>query len=126
MEKARIAAGKGALGDGKFKLARKAIGGSFRIAIKLGKQTKLREMVNDTKLPRHICSEIKRDINAIKRKSRNKRGVARKSIRVPNGYQLAHRRGYEDRKGYGYKYIVLQNTKNHKIQHRYDKNGRRR
>ncbi|MBC1227608.1 polymorphic toxin type 8 domain-containing protein [Listeria booriae] len=134
-KKAAFAAGKGALGGGKFKLAKKAItgarwGGLSKKAAKkggrLGKQPKLREMANDMKLPRHIRGSIKSDINAIKRKSKNKNGRARKTIRVPRGYEMAHKRGYEARKGYGYKYTVMQNIRNHRTQHRYDDNGRKR
>ncbi|WP_366937090.1 polymorphic toxin type 8 domain-containing protein [uncultured Clostridium sp.] len=50
----------------------------------------------------------------------------RKTIRVPQGYQLANKRGFEARKGYGYKYSYLQIIKNHRTQHKYDKYGRRR
>ncbi|PAQ12649.1 hypothetical protein CD798_18040 [Bacillaceae bacterium SAOS 7] len=62
---------------------------------------------------RALRGEIQRDINQIKRKKRG-------SIRVPIGYQLTHRRGYEVRKNYGYKYSDLQIIKNHKTQHKHD------
>ncbi|WP_415533791.1 polymorphic toxin type 8 domain-containing protein [Ethanoligenens sp.] len=61
--------------------------------------------------------EIKRDINQIKRGKR-------KSIRVSKGYNLAHRRGYEARKGYGYKYSDLQNVDLHRLQYKHEGYGR--
>ena len=39
---------------------------------------------------------------------------------------MAHKRGYEARKGFGYGYSVLNDTNLHKLQHKYDKYGRRR
>ncbi|WP_124115566.1 polymorphic toxin type 8 domain-containing protein [Paenibacillus xylanexedens] len=38
--------------------------------------------------------ENKRDLNEIKRKKR-------KNVRVPQGYQMQHKRGFEARTGYG-------------------------
>jgi RHS repeat-associated protein len=83
-----------------------------------GKQARLRALANDDKVSSALRGEIKRDINEIKRGKRP-------TIRVPKGYQLAHRRGFEARKGYGYAHSDLQIIKNHKIQHKYDKYGRR-
>lgn len=84
-----------------------------------GKQARLRELANDDKLSSALRGEIRRDINEIKRGKR-------KNIRVPKGYELAHRRGYEARKGYGYEYSDLQIIRNHRTQHKYDGYGRRR
>jgi hypothetical protein len=84
-----------------------------------GKQVKLRELVNDDKVASALRGEIKRDINQINRGKRT-------TIRVPSGYQMAHLRGFEARKGFGYEYSVLQDTNLHKLQHTYDKYGRRR
>lgn len=63
--------------------------------------------------------EIKRDINLIKKGKR-------KTIRVPKDYELAHKRGFETRKGFGYSHSDLQIIKNHRTQHKYNKYGRRR
>lgn len=82
-----------------------------------GKQARLRELANDDKISSSLRGELKRDINSINKKRRN-------SIRVPQGYQLAHRRGYEARKGFGYKYSDLQTIKSHKTQHKFDKYGK--
>lgn len=87
-----------------------------------GKQARLRQIATDDKVSWALRGEIKRDINQIKRGKRT-------TIRVPQGYQLAHKRGYEARKGFGYKYSNLNDTKLHKLQHKYDKYdkyGRRR
>lgn len=78
---------------------------------RLGKQARLRELLHDDKLSSALRGEIKRDINEIKRGKR-------KTIRVPKGHNLAHRRGYEARKGYGYKHADLQDVGLHKLQHR--------
>ncbi|WP_275667942.1 polymorphic toxin type 8 domain-containing protein [Paenibacillus oryzisoli] len=76
-------------------------------------------MEDDDKVSSFLSGDINRDINEIKRGKRD-------NIRVPQGYQMAHRRGYEARKGYGYEYSDLQITKNHKTQHKYDYNGKKR
>lgn len=78
----------------------------------------MREIANDDKVSSALRGEIKRDINEMQRGKR-------KNIRVPSGYQMAHRRGYEARKGYGYEYSDLNTVENHKRQHRIDNNGRR-
>ncbi|UOK61311.1 polymorphic toxin type 8 domain-containing protein [Paenibacillus sp. OVF10] len=82
-----------------------------------GKQARLKEIANDAKVSTSLRGEIKRDLNEIKRKKR-------KNVRVPQGYQMQHKRGFEARKGYGYEHSVLNITKNHKTQHRYDNNGK--
>ncbi|WP_243292303.1 DNRLRE domain-containing protein [Bacillus sp. FJAT-47783] len=84
-----------------------------------GKQARLKALLNDSRMPRHIRGWIKQELNSIKRKNR-------KTIRVPRGYHLAHKRGYEARKGYGYRYSDIQIIRNHKTQHKYDGYGRRR
>ncbi|WP_039227178.1 MULTISPECIES: polymorphic toxin type 8 domain-containing protein, partial [Clostridium] len=84
-----------------------------------GKQARLKELVKDLKLSRSLRGELKRDINLIKK-------GRRRTIRVPKGYELAHRRGFEARKGYGYAYSDLQVIRNHRIQHRIDKYGKLR
>ncbi|WP_397339448.1 polymorphic toxin type 8 domain-containing protein [Paenibacillus amylolyticus] len=43
-------------------------------------------------------------------------------MRVLQGYQMQHKRGYEARKGYGYEHSVINIRKNHKTRHRYDNN----
>ena len=84
-----------------------------------GKQARLKQIATDDKVSSALRGEIKRDINLIKK-------GRRKTIRVPNGYELAHKRGFEARKGFGYSKSDLQIIKNHRIQHKYDKYGRKR
>lgn len=85
-----------------------------------GKQARLRALANDTKISRSIRGQLKNDIRHIQQKH-----IRVKRIRVPKGYNLAHRRGFEARKGYDYSYTVLQYVSNHILQHRYDHYGRR-
>lgn len=81
-----------------------------------GKQAKLKELANDPKLGKADKGWIKQDMNEIK-------AGKRKNIRNPPGKDLAHERGRESAKGYSYKHSNLQNKADHKIQHKYDKNG---
>lgn len=54
-----------------------------------------------------------------------KRGIkARPGLRVPPGTQLAHKRGFEAAKGYGYGHSDLKTVDIHKIQHKCDKMGK--
>ncbi|MBY5943518.1 RHS domain-containing protein [Halomonas sp. DP5N14-9] len=82
-----------------------------------GKQARLRAIGLDQKQPSHIRGWIQQEQNAIE-------NGARRNIRNPPGYQLAHRRGYESHKGFGYEYAEPQHTDLHKLQHRYDDRGR--
>lgn len=79
---------------------------------KSGKQARLKELMNDDKLPRHIRGELKRDFNAIQRGTR-------RTIRVPQGYDLSHRIGQSARKGYSYAHSDLnmraQHLQHHKV-----------
>ncbi|MBQ3784467.1 MAG: hypothetical protein II838_13680 [Lachnospiraceae bacterium] len=84
-----------------------------------GKQKRLREIANDDKVSSALRGEIKRDINEVHRGKR-------KNIRVPFGYHMAHRRGYEVRKGFGYEFSDLNTIENHKRQHKIDGYGRRK
>lgn len=84
-----------------------------------GKQKRLKEILNDSKVSSSLRGEIKRDVNEIKKGKR-------KNIRVPKGYELAHRRGKEARYGFGYEESDLQVIKNHRTQHKIDKYGKRR
>ncbi|WP_305819758.1 polymorphic toxin type 8 domain-containing protein [Erythrobacter sp. JK5] len=83
-----------------------------------GKQARLRELVNDPKLSSRIRGELRRDLNEIARGKRRR-------LRVPQGMNLAHKRGFEARRGYGYDNSDLQDIQLHKIQHRIDRRRRR-
>jgi len=82
-----------------------------------GKQARLRELANDPKLGKADRGWIKQEQNSIARGNR-------KTIRNPPGKDLAHERGREAAKGYGYKYSNLQDRKLHRTQHKYDNFGR--
>ena len=78
-----------------------------------GKQPKLRSLETDPCQPKHIRGWITQEKNAIK-------AGKRKTIRNPPGYQLAHRRGFEAKKGFGYANSDPQHIDLHKLQHRYE------
>ncbi len=83
-----------------------------------GRQAKLKELGNDPKLGKADRGWIKQEQN---RKQRGKRTP----IRNPKGNVLAHPRGKEASKGHSYRESNLQLESNHKLQHKYDNNGRR-
>ena len=85
-----------------------------------GRQERLKSLLNDDKLPKHVKGWIRQEINAINRKHKNKNGRIKKYIRNPKGYDLAHYRGMESAKGCDYRYSHLNYTSNHRLQHKYD------
>ena len=82
-----------------------------------GKQAKLRSLLDDPNTPKHVKGWIKQELNSIFRKKR-------RTIRNPKGYELAHKRGMEAAKGFGYEHSNLQLVSLHKLQHKYDNFGR--
>jgi hypothetical protein len=82
-----------------------------------GKQKRLREIADDPKVASADRGWIRQDLNEIKRGARGK-------VRVPPGKELAHERGREASKGYGYEHSNLQDEDLHSTQHKYDKFGR--
>lgn len=83
-----------------------------------GKQARLRELSNDSKLGKADRGWIKSEINQINRGNR-------KNIRNPPGKDLAHQRGREAAKGYSYEHSNLQDRDLHRMQHKYDNGGRK-
>lgn len=83
-----------------------------------GRESRLRELANDPKLGNADRGWIKQEINA-------KTQGQRSSIRVPPGKELAHKRGFEAAKGYSHSHSELQARELHRIQHKYDNNGRK-
>ena len=83
-----------------------------------GRQSRLKELGDDPKLGKADRGWIKQERNQIERGKRS-------TIRNPKGKVLAHPRGKEAAKGYSYKESQLQLESNHKLQHKYDNNGRR-
>ncbi|WP_299676119.1 DUF6443 domain-containing protein [uncultured Dokdonia sp.] len=98
---------------------------SLKKAGRQGKQAKLRSLLSDPNVSRADKGWIKSDLNHIKRKSKNKRGNPRKNLRNPPGKDLAHERGREAAKGYGYEHSNVQDRFLHRLQHKYDNNGRK-
>ncbi|MFZ5638569.1 MAG: RHS repeat-associated core domain-containing protein [Pseudomonadota bacterium] len=82
-----------------------------------GKQARLRELARDPKLGRSDRGWIRQEMNSIERGQRS-------SIRNPPGKDLAHERGREAAKGYGYEYSNLQDRTLHRLQHKFDDFGR--
>ncbi|WP_232764106.1 polymorphic toxin type 8 domain-containing protein, partial [Salegentibacter salinarum] len=85
---------------------------------RLGRQNRLRQVVNDPKASKADKGWIKSEMNQMK-------NGKRKSIRNPPGKDLAHERGREAAKGYDYKHSNLQDRDLHRTQHKYDNNGRK-
>ncbi len=94
---------------------------------------RLRELANDPKLGSPDRGWINQEINRVdlkdprnahlstagKRKALN----GKTKLRNPPGIQLAHARGNEHHKGYGYSYAAAQDTDLHMLQHKYDNFG---
>jgi hypothetical protein len=74
-----------------------------------GKQAKLKDIANDPKESSTDRGWIKQDQNAVARGNRT-------TLRVPPGKNLAHERGKEVAKGYGYKDSKLNTVELHKLQ----------
>jgi hypothetical protein len=81
-------------------------GGSGRA----GRQARLRELVDDPNVSSADRGWIRQEMNSIERGQRS-------SIRNPPGKVLAHRRGFEAREGFSYKFSDLQDIVLHKLQH---------
>jgi hypothetical protein len=78
-----------------------------------GKAARLRQLANDPKVARHLRGYIK---NSIRQKGRPQ---------VPPGYQVAHYRTHEAARGCSYRCGHLQTRELHRLQHKYDLNGKR-
>jgi hypothetical protein len=78
-----------------------------------GKQARLRELEGDPNVSSSDRGWIRQELNSISRGQR-------KTVRVPPGKNLAHRRGFEAKKGYGYDYSDLQDIDLHKLQHKHE------
>jgi len=83
-----------------------------------GRRSRLRELANDTKLSSADRGWLKQEIVRVKRDRR-------KGIRNPPGKELAHDRGREAAKGYGYEHSKMQERSLHNLQHKHDNYGRK-
>ncbi|MCI5143630.1 MAG: hypothetical protein D3909_18275 [Candidatus Electrothrix sp. ATG1] len=102
--------GPGGGGSTAFKNASKRVSKS---AGRSGKQARLKQLADDPKVSLVDRGWLKQDMNQIQRGTR-------KSVRVPPGKNLAHRRGFEAKKGYGYEHSDLQEIDLHKLQHKHE------
>ena len=91
---------------------------------KLNKQQQLKQLVVNDKLGSYLRGWINQEINIITNKSLNKHGKKRGNIRNPPGYDLAHERGRENQKGFGFEHTNLVLKEDHKIQHKFDNKGK--
>lgn len=91
----------------------------FTIYIKncKGKISKTKQLLNLLNNDKKICSI---DKGWIKQELNRKR----KYIRNPPGKELAHERGREKAKGYGYEHTKIQLISNHRLQHKLDNMGK--
>jgi len=91
-----------------------------------GRQARLRALANDPKLGSADRGWFKNEMRRIKNKGRG-------AIRMPGnsrnskgpGKVLAHERGREADKGFSFKHANMQDTDLHKLQHKYDNNGKK-
>jgi hypothetical protein len=85
-----------------------------------GKQTRerrLKDVVNDDRVSSADRGWIRQEINEV--------AAGKKShLRNPPGKDLAHERGREAAKGYGYEHANLQDRATHRRQHDFDNFGR--
>ena len=91
---------------------------------KISKNAKLKTVIS-SKIGKHLRGWIMQEINIIKTKSVNSLKKTRKNIRNPPGYVLAHERGRESQKGYGYEHTNLILENDHRIQHKFDNMGKK-
>lgn len=74
-----------------------------------GRQKKLKEIANDSKVSKTIRGEMQ---TRYKQKRR---------YTLPKGYELAHQKGKEAFRGYGYEHTKLQLKANHRNEHKFFK-----
>jgi hypothetical protein len=90
---------------------------------KIGRQQRLRELANNTKIGKAERGWIKQEMNAVKRSVGTLK--QRFHIRNPPQTDLAHSPGREAAKGYSYKYADLRPRALHRFRHTLDKYGRK-
>ncbi|WP_434779552.1 polymorphic toxin type 8 domain-containing protein [Neisseria sp. Ec49-e6-T10] len=63
--------------------------------------------------------------NEIRRVAALAKDGKRAKLRLPPGFDLAHWRGYESKKGFNYTYTELNTKSLHRLQHKKDNQGRK-
>lgn len=76
-----------------------------------GKQARLRKLADDDKLSSALRAEIKQDMKLVAQGRRS-------TIRVPQGYNLAHKIGKSAKDGFSYAFSDLQPISMHRLHHR--------
>ena len=92
---------------------------------KHNKQQRLLSILNDTKISKTYKGWINQEINMIKRNWYYKSGNKKTKIRNPIGLELAHERGRETKKGYGYEHAHFKWIEDHRRQHKFDNMGKK-
>ena len=99
------------------KVLSKVAKGGKNFAGKQSREQRLRDLVNDDKVSSADRGWIQQELNEV--------AAGKKShIRNPPGKDLAHERGRENAKGYGYEHANLQNRADHRAHHKLDDWGR--
>jgi RHS repeat-associated protein len=81
------------------------------------REQRLHDLVDDPKVSSADRGWIRQEMNEVARGKK-------RHLRNPPGRQLAHERGRESAKGWGYEHSHLQNRKDHMTQHKFDNWGR--
>lgn len=95
----------------------KAAQGGKNHAGKQNRNQRLKDLVKDGKVSSADKGWIKQEMNEVAAKKKS-------HLRNPPGKDLAHERGRETKKGYGYEHAHLQNRKDHRTQHKLDNWGK--
>ena len=82
------------------------------------RQQRLKDLLKDDKVPSADKGWIKQEMNEVA-------AGKKRHLRNPPGKDLAHERGREAKKGYGYEHAHLQNKKDHRTQHKLDNWGKK-
>jgi hypothetical protein len=88
-----------------------------------GKQERLRELANDTKVSSADRGWIKNEIRHVETGNRNTIRLPRNSRNSPHtegGTQLAHAKGKRAKDGNSYKEAKLQDSDLHRLEHKYE------
>ncbi|PNK61507.1 polymorphic toxin type 8 domain-containing protein [Psychrobacter sp. FDAARGOS_221] len=87
-----------------------------------GKQQKTRALAIDSNQPEYVRGWVRNEIRRVERLK--SQGITRR-LRIPPGFDLAHWRGHESKKGFDYTYTDLNTKGLHRTQHRHDNKGRK-
>lgn len=85
---------------------------------KQNRQERLKDLVNDPKVSSADRGWIKQEMNEVARGKKS-------HVRNPPGKDLAHERGRENAKGYGYEHAHIQDRATHRAQHKLDNWGKK-